>query len=70
MFPFFNQAPGTYYTKINLTKSVCIPRGNFFKEDIIQTIEELKHKENTRADILYKMGFSKLASKNILDINF
>lgn len=41
-----------------------------FKEDIIQTIEELKHKENTRADILYKMGFNKLANKNILDTKF
>jgi hypothetical protein len=41
-----------------------------FKEDIIQTIEKLKHKENTRADILYKMGFNKLANKNILDTNF
>lgn len=41
-----------------------------FKDDIIQTIEELKHKENTRADILYKMGFNKLANKNRLDTNF
>ncbi len=41
-----------------------------FKEDIIETIEKLKHKENTRADILYKMGFNKLANKNILDTNF
>jgi hypothetical protein len=40
-----------------------------FKEDIIQTIETLNHKENTRADILYKMGFHKLANKNILDNN-
>lgn len=38
-----------------------------FKEDIIQTIETLNHKENTRADILYKMGFNKLANKNKLD---
>ena len=41
-----------------------------FKKDIIQTIEKLNHKENTRADILYKMGFNKLANKNILDSNF
>ncbi len=42
------------------------PRVNF-KEDIIQTIESLTHKENTRANILYKMGFNKLAANNILD---
>ena len=44
------------------------PRINF-KEDIIQTMETFKHKENTRADILYKMGFGKLANKNILETN-
>lgn len=44
------------------------PRINF-KEDIIRTIETLKHKENTRADILYKMGFNKLANKNTLETN-
>lgn len=42
------------------------PRINF-KEDIIQTIESITHKENTRANVLYKMGFNKLATKNILD---
>lgn len=42
------------------------PRINF-KKDIIQTIETLNHKENTRANILYTMGFDKLANKNILD---
>ncbi|WP_281980043.1 nitrile hydratase [Tenacibaculum mesophilum] len=40
---------------------------NGFKEDIIETMETLNHKENTRADILYKMGFASMASKNILD---
>lgn len=39
-----------------------------FKEDIIRTMEELQHKKNTRADILYSMGFAKMADKNILDI--
>ncbi|WP_312554596.1 HD domain-containing protein [Empedobacter brevis] len=38
-----------------------------FKEDIINTMESFHHKEGTRADILYKMGFSKMASKNSLD---
>lgn len=41
-----------------------------FKEDILQTIEKLKHKEKTRADIMSKIGFGKLARKNILDTNF
>lgn len=41
-----------------------------YKEDILQTIEKLKHKKNTRADILKKMGFNKLANKNKLDTNF
>ncbi|RKF04148.1 hypothetical protein C8N26_0809 [Tenacibaculum lutimaris] len=40
---------------------------NGFKKDIIETMETLNHKENTRADILYKMGFASMASKNILD---
>lgn len=38
-----------------------------FKEDILQTIESLPHQENTRANVLKKMGFNNLASKNILD---
>ena len=42
---------------------------NGFKEDIIETMETLNHKECTRADILYKMGFASMASKNILDSN-
>lgn len=41
-----------------------------FKEDILRTIKKLKHKENTRADIMSKMGFDKLANKNILDTHF
>lgn len=40
---------------------------NGFKEDIIKTMKTLNHKENTRADILYKMGFAAMASKNILE---
>ncbi|MBI6118623.1 HD domain-containing protein [Salegentibacter maritimus] len=42
------------------------PRTNF-KEDILETMTSLSHKENTRADILFKMGFQKLASNNKLD---
>ncbi|MAY88597.1 MAG: nitrile hydratase [Pseudooceanicola sp.] len=38
-----------------------------FKENIINTMKTLNHKENTRADILIKMGFSKLAIDNKLD---
>lgn len=38
-----------------------------FKRDILNTMTQLSHKENTRADILFKMGFQKLASKNKLD---
>ncbi|WHT39488.1 HD domain-containing protein [Myroides sp. mNGS23_01] len=38
-----------------------------FKEDIINTMESFHHKEGTRPDILYKMGFSKMAYKNPLD---
>ncbi|AFU70365.1 nitrile hydratase, putative [Psychroflexus torquis ATCC 700755] len=41
-----------------------------FKQDIIQSMETLNHKENTRADILFKMGFKKLANKNTLDTDF
>ena len=42
------------------------PRTNF-KEDILNTMTLLNHKEKTRADILFKMGFQKLASNNKLD---
>lgn len=42
------------------------PRTNF-KEYILNTMTSLNHKENTRADILFKMGFQKLASHNKLD---
>lgn len=42
------------------------PRAQF-KENILKTMTELNHKPHTRADILFKMGFQKLASKNRLD---
>lgn len=45
------------------------PRNNF-KKDIINTMNTLNHKENTRADILFKMGFQKLASNNKLDVQY
>jgi hypothetical protein len=35
-----------------------------FKEDILNTMENFSHKEGTRADILYRMGFAKMANKN------
>lgn len=35
-----------------------------FKEDILNTMENFSHKEGTRADILYRMGFAKMADKN------
>lgn len=38
-----------------------------FKEDILNTMTSLKHKEKTSANILFKMGFQKLASSNNLD---
>lgn len=38
-----------------------------FKQDILNTMTQLNHKKNTRADILFKMGFKKLVSKNKLD---
>ncbi len=44
------------------------PRTNF-KSDILNTMTELHHKEHTRADILFKMGFQKLASNNKLDLH-
>ncbi|SEC31530.1 hypothetical protein SAMN04489761_2655 [Tenacibaculum sp. MAR_2009_124] len=43
------------------------PRVNF-KENILKTMTLLNHKEKTRADTLFKMGFQKLASNNDLDI--
>lgn len=43
------------------------PRTNF-KEAILGTMNSLNHREDTRADILFKMGFQKLASNNKLDI--
>lgn len=42
------------------------PRSNF-KKDILHTMTSLQHKEHTRADILFKMGFQKMASANKLD---
>lgn len=38
-----------------------------FKQDIIASMENLNHKKYTRANILYQMGFGKMANKNILD---
>ncbi|OCA78791.1 nitrile hydratase [Chryseobacterium contaminans] len=35
-----------------------------FKEDILNTMENFHHKEGTRANILYHMGFAKMANKN------
>ncbi|MPS66715.1 HD domain-containing protein [Chryseobacterium cucumeris] len=39
-----------------------------FKEDILNTMENFHHKEGTRADILYRMGFAKMASKNPMNM--
>lgn len=41
-----------------------------FKEDILNTMTLLNHKENTRANILFKMGFKKLAANNKLNSVF
>ena len=53
----------------NFTNTVHerFPRTNF-RNDILETMTSLSHKENTRADILFKMGFQKLASNNKLDL--
>lgn len=37
-----------------------------FKEDIIDSMKNLKHQSQTRADILYKMGFASMAQNNKL----
>lgn len=41
-----------------------------FREDILNTMENFNHKEGTRADILYRMGFAKMASKNPMNIEY
>ncbi|TDQ22000.1 HD domain-containing protein [Tenacibaculum caenipelagi] len=56
------QVPSSYIKQVQKTYN-----RNGFKDDIIGTMENLNHKENTRADILYKMGFPTMASKNVLD---
>ncbi|AGA78860.1 hypothetical protein [Echinicola vietnamensis] len=38
-----------------------------FREAILETMTSLDHREKTRADILFKMGFQKLTAKNKLD---
>ena len=38
-----------------------------FIDEITRTMEEFNHKKNTRAEILYNMGFDKLARKNALE---
>ncbi len=38
-----------------------------FINEITRTMEEFNHKKNTRPEILYNMGFDKLARKNALD---
>ena len=58
----------TFQLSLDFIKQVHekFPRASF-REDILDTMTSLNHKDNTRADILFKMGFKKLASNNKLD---